>query len=117
MLEKEKAKVKKNNNLNTNNNAFIFTHLKSYFKNSKSYRNTINNNTSKNPELTDATYEDFIWKPFKNQKEFSRFGELPKSETKENFEVIDDLNKKIKKKLRKKMLKILKHQLRLKMIC
>ena len=93
----KKKSTKKNNNSNSNNNAFIFTHLKSYFKNSKSYRNTMNNNTSKNPELTDATYEDFIWKPFKNQKEFNRFGELPKSETKENYEIIDDLNKKIKK--------------------
>jgi hypothetical protein len=57
----------------------------------------LNNNTSKNPELYDATYEDFIWKPFKNQKEFARFGELPISETKENFDMIEDLNKKIRK--------------------
>ena len=57
----------------------------------------MNNNTSKNPELYDATYEDFIWKPFKNQKEFARFGELPISETKENFDMIEDLNKKIRK--------------------
>ena len=88
---------KNNNNSNLNNNAFIFTHLKSYFKNNKSYRNTLNNNNSKNPELYDASYEDFIWKPFKNQKEFARFGELPISETKENFEIIEDLNKKISK--------------------
>ena len=93
----KKKSTKKNINSNTNNNAFIFTHLKSYFKNSKSYRNTLNNNTSKNPELYDATYEDFIWKPFKNQKEFARFGELPISETKENFDMIEDLNKKIRK--------------------
>ena len=93
----KKKSSKKNINSNANNNAFIFTHLKSYFRNSKSYRNTMNNNSSKNPELYDATYEDFIWKPFKNQKEFSRFGELPISETKENFEIIEDLNKKIKK--------------------
>ena len=93
----KKKSTKKNFNSNTNNNAFIFTHLKSYFKNSKSYRNTLNNNTAKNPELYDATYEDFIWKPFKNQKEFARFGELPISETKENFDMIEDLNKKIRK--------------------
>ena len=93
----KKKSTKKNINSYTNNNAFIFTHLKSYFKNSKSYRNTLNNNTSKNPELYDATYEDFIWKPFKNQKEFARFGELPISETKENFDMIEDLNKKIRK--------------------
>ena len=93
----KKKSNKKNHNLNTNNNAFIFTHIKSYFKNSKSYRNILNNNTAKNPELIDATYEDFIWKPFKNQKEFSRFGELPISETKENFDIIEDLNKKIRK--------------------
>jgi len=93
----KKKSTKKNFNPNTNNNAFIFTHLKSYFKNSKSYRNTLNNNTAKNPELYDATYEDFIWKPFKNQKEFARFGELPISETKVNFDMIEDLNKKIRK--------------------
>ena len=93
----KKKSTKKNINSNANNNAFIFTHLKSYFKNSKSYRNTLNNNTAKNPELYDATYEDFIWKPFKNQKEFARFGELPISETKQNFDMIEDLNKKIRK--------------------
>ena len=93
----KKKSSKKKPNSNTNNNAFIFTHLKSYFKNNKSYRNTLNNKTSNNPELFDATYEDFIWKPFKNQKEFARFGELPISETKKNYDMIEDLNKKIKK--------------------
>ena len=93
----KKKSSKKKPNSNTNNNAFIFTHLKSYFKNNKSYRNTLNNKTSNNPELFDATYEDFIWKPFKNQKEFARFGELPISETKKNYDTIEDLNKKIKK--------------------
>ena len=93
----KKKSDKKKLNSSSNNNAFIFTHLKSYFKNNKSYRNTLNNTTSKNPELFDATYEDFIWKPFKSQKEFSRFGELPISETKKNFDMIEDLNKKIKK--------------------
>ena len=95
LFKKKNKNNSKNNNMNKN--AFIFTHIKSYFKNSKSYRNTLNNNTSKNPELYDATYEDFIWKPFKNQKEFARFGELPKSETKENYDTIEDLNSKIRK--------------------
>ena len=99
-----KRKTPKNNNSSTNNNnAFIFTHLKSYFKNSKSYRNTLNNYTSKNPELLDACYEDFIWKPFKNQKEFIKFGELPISETRESWNQIEELNGKIRK-LEQKMI-------------
>ena len=98
-----KKKVQKNNNSNTNNNAFIFTHLKSYFKNSKSYRHTVNSYSSKNPELNDACYEDFVWKPFKNQKEFSKFGELPISETRESWNQIEELNGKIRK-LEQKMI-------------
>ena len=38
-------------NSSSNSNAFIFTHLKSYFKNSKSYRNSLNNYTSKNTKI------------------------------------------------------------------
>ena len=99
-----KRKNQKNSNNSTNNsNAFIFTHLKSYFKNSKSYRNSLNTYTSKNPELYDACYEDFIWKPFKNQKEFIKFGELPISETRENWNQIEELNGKIRK-LEQKMI-------------
>ena len=93
-----KKKNVRNRSSNTNNNnAFIFTHLKSYFKNSKSYKNSLNNYASKNPELNDACYEDFIWKPFKNQKEFIKFGELPISETRESWNHIEELNGKIKK--------------------
>jgi hypothetical protein len=98
-----KKKSKKNSSSKTNNNAFIFTHLKSYFKNSKSYRHSLNNYSSKNPELNDACYEDFIWKPFKNQKEFSKFGELPISETRESWNKIEELNGKIRK-LEQKMI-------------
>ena len=99
-----KRKTPKNtNNNNNNNNAFIFTHLKSYFKNSKSYRNSLNTYTSKNPELYDACYEDFVWKPFKNQKEFIKFGELPISETRESWNQIEELNGKIRK-LEQKMI-------------
>ena len=99
-----KRKTPKNANSSTNNsNAFIFTHLKSYFKNSKSYRNSLNTYTSKNPELYDACYEDFIWKPFKNQKEFIKFGELPISESRESWNKIEELNGKIRK-LEQKMI-------------
>lgn len=42
-----KKRSQKNSSSNTNNNAFIFTHLKSYFKNSKSYRHSLNNYSSK----------------------------------------------------------------------
>ena len=98
-----KKRSQKNSSSNTNNNAFIFTHLKSYFKNSKSYRHSLNNYSSKNPELNDACYEDFIWKPFKNQKEFSKFGELPISETRESWNKIEELNGKIRK-LEQKMI-------------
>ena len=99
-----KRKTPKNSNSNNNNNnAFIFTHLKSYFKNSKSYKNSLNNYSSKNPELIDACYEDFIWKPFKNQKEFIKFGELPMSETRESWNQIEELNGKIRK-LEQKMI-------------
>ena len=95
-----KKKTQKNpNSSNNNNNAFIFTHLKSYFKNSKSYKNSLN--SSKNPELQDACYEDFIWKPFKNQKEFIKFGELPMSETRESWNQIEELKGKIQKLERK----------------
>ena len=98
-----KRRVPVNSNSSSNSNAFIFTHLKSYFKNSKSYKNSLNNYTSKNPELYNASYEDFIWKPFKNQKEFIKFGELPISESRESWNKIEELNGKIRK-LEQKMI-------------
>ena len=78
-------------------------HLKPSFKKGHRYSMSMRSNYNINDiSENNINYNDYVWLPYKNEKDFNEFGELPKSideiKDEENLIKIEKLEKKVKEK-------------------